>query len=209
MGNPIYFYVLFKTVAPDGSTFFGIHRTQNPTYGQDGLPIEYIGSGKRLQDKVRQFGIQSMSTEVIQIDGDYNTIKRSLDRILTPATLADPRCLNIAPQVTAQNISEALTDKPKSEFHKVHISTAMYANDNAIGHVKSEEAKEAISETKSNQKLKWYHNPETAEEITLPEDEDCLTGFVIGRLPKELKAKFNKERKASLSDADRARLIKD
>jgi len=46
-----------------------------------------------------------------------------------------------------------------------------------------EPAKVAISESKK--KVKWWHNPETGEEIQLEIDEEPLTGFQLGRLPKK------------------------
>jgi hypothetical protein len=207
MSGEIYFYVLFKTTAPDGSAFFGITRTQNPSYGQDGTPIPYIGNGPKLQAKARQFGIAALVCEVLQVDTSYDLIRRRLDGILTPATLADPRCLNMSQPATNAKISEALTDKPKSDSHKEAIAVAMAGNSNALGHVLSEETKEVIADKLS--KVKWYHNKTTGEQIQLDADEEALTGFELGKLPKELVSKFKKDRKVELSDADRARMIRD
>ena len=207
MSEPIYFYVLFKTTAPDGSAFFGITRTQNPSYGQDGAPLQYIGNGPKLQQKARQFGIQNLSCEVLQVDASYDLIRRRLDGILTPATLADPRCLNMSQPDTNKKISEALTDQTKSTSHKEAIAVSMVGNDNALGHVKSEETKEVIGNAIS--KSKHYHNPSTGESIVLDADEEVLTGFVLGKLPKELASRFKKDRKVELSDSDRARLSRD
>jgi hypothetical protein len=207
MSAAIYFYVLFKTTAPDGSAFFGITRTQNPSYGQDGTPISYIGNGPKLQQKARQFGIQNLVCEVMQVDGSYDVIKRRLDQILTPATLADPRCLNMSQPATNAKISEALTDQTKSQSHKEAIAVSMAGNSNALGHVKSEETKEIIG--KAIAKTKWYHNKNTGEQIQLDAEEDALTGFELGKLPKELASKFKKDRKVELSDDQRARMSRD
>jgi hypothetical protein len=206
-GIGIYYYALFKTTAPDSSAFFGIVKTQNPSYGQDGIPFSYIGTGAKLRAKARQFGIGRLTTEVMLIDPSYDNVKKRLDGILTPATLRDPLCLNMPQTPREQKISEAMTGVPKSEPHKAAIGNAMVANDNALGHVKSEEAKEAIGEARS--KMKWYSNHKTGEEIQLEEDEEVLTGFQLGRLPKELHSLFKKNRKAELSDAERAKLIRD
>ena len=207
MSQPIYFYVLFKTTAPDGSAFFGITRTQNPSYGNDGTPLQYIGNGPKLQQKARQFGIANLHCEVLQVDASYDIIRRRLDGILTPATLADPRCLNMSQPATNAKISEALTDQTKSTSHKEAIAVSMVGNNNALGHVKSEETKVAIGEAIS--KSKHYHNPITGESIVLEADEEVLTGFVLGKLPKNLQSKFKRDRKTELSDADRARMIRD
>lgn len=206
-----YFYVLFKTTAPDGSAFFGITRTQNPNYGQDGNELPYIGNGPKLQQKARQFGIQRLICEVLRIDGSYDVIRQALDNILTPATLADPRCLNMSQIATNAKISEALTDQTKSTAHKEAIAVSMVGNANALGHIKSEETiaqiTESVRETKG--KVKWYHNKTTGEQIQLEEDEEALTGFELGKLPKELASKFKKDRKVELTDEQRARMSRD
>lgn len=213
MAQGIFFYVLFKTTAPDGSAFFGIHRTENPAWGSDGSPLNYIGNGPKLAQKVRQFGIEHMAVDVMEMSGDYAHIASRLDRILTPATLADPRCLNMPRQETNQKISEALTGKPKSEPHKANIALAMVGNQNSLGNVVTEDTKEAIAETvsasRSNAGLKWYHKKDTGEEIQLEADEDPITGFELGRLPKEFKKNYVKRKPVELSDADRARMIRD
>jgi len=206
-GLGIYYYVLFKTTAPDGSAFFGIHRTQNPSWGEDGQAISYIGNGPKLAAKARQFGISRLVTTVIALDPNYDVIRRKLDTILNPATLADPRCLNMPLPERNKAISEALSGQPKSEDHKEAIAVSMVDNQNALGHIKTEEARETIAESKTG--LKWYHNPETAEELQLMADEDILTGFQLGRLPKELKSKFKKDRKVELTDNMRARMSRD
>jgi hypothetical protein len=206
-GMGIYFYHLFKTSAPDGSAFFGIYKSTNPSWNQDGIPINYIGSGAKLAAKAKRFGIHRLVTETIASAATYDELKPRLDRILTPATLADPLCLNMPMEDRNQKISEALTGKSKSEEHKESIAVAMVGNDNAIGHVKSDETKAAIGEARSKQK--WYHNKTTGEEIILDEDEEVLTGFELGHLPKELASRFKKDRKHNLTDAERAKLIKD
>ncbi len=203
----LYYYYLFKTSAPDGTAFFGIHRSISPSWGADGLPMEYIGNGPKLAAKARQFGMARLRTEVLHAAGTYEEVEHRLNQILTPATLADPRCLNMPREEINQNISKAMIDVPKSAEHKEAIAEAMEDNKNALGHVKSEETREKIGEARKG--LKWYHNKSTGEEITLEEDEEALTGFELGRLPKEFKKNFKKDRKVHMSDADRARLIKD
>jgi len=205
----IYFYVLFKTTAPDGSSFFGIHRTENPAYGQDGQPLSYIGNGPKLQAKARQFGIERLVTDILYVSGDYADVSRRLDNILTPATLADPRCLNMPRAETNAKISEALTGKSKSEEHKAAIGESMLNNQNRLGAVTSEETKQAISEAHASNKPKWYHKKDTGEEIQLEADEEALTGFELGRLPKEFKKNFKAKNPVPMSDADRARMMKD
>jgi len=225
----LYFYFLFRTSAPDGSAFFGIHRSENPSWGTDGSAINYIGNGPKLAQKARQFGIERLTTEVLFSDPVYDIVKRRLDQILTPATLSDPRCLNMPREEINKAISEGLKDKPKSEEHRLNIAHAMVQNDNALAHVKSDDTKDAISKAmegnqnavksvdesskastkKAKTKLKWWHNKTTGEEVTLEEEEEGLTGFELGRLPKEYAQNFKKDRKKELSDADRAILAKD
>lgn len=206
-GLGIHYYFLFKTSAPDGSAFFGLHRSQNPSWGTDGTPINYIGNGLKLQQKAKQFGIHRLTTEVIMAAGTYDEVKIKLDSILTPATLADPLCLNMPQPVINQKISDALTGLSKSEGHKAAISTSMVFNENALGHVKTDETKAQIAE--AHKKMKWWHRKDTGEEIQLSIDEEGLTGFELGRLPKEFAKNFKRNNKATMSDADRAKLIRD
>jgi len=205
-GIGLKYYVVFQTTAPDGSKFFGIQATQNPSFGSDGEPWTYIGNGPRLAQKAKQFGIHRLIPTVIQVHGDYDSAKRQLDNILATDG-KHPLCLNMPLPEKNEKISESLTDLPKSDSHKQAISSGLQGNQNALGMVHSEESKEAISE--AHQKQKWWHKKETGEEIQLPADEEGLTGFELGRLPKEYKKNFKRDRKAQLSDADRARIIGD
>lgn len=194
-GLGIYYFAVFKTTAPDGSAFFGITRTQNPSYGADSQPISYMGNGPKLIAKAKQFGgLQRFKHEVMQMFGTHPEACSFLDRILTTETLADPMCLNMPQPVTNAKISESLSGMPKSEEHKQAISSALQDNENALGHIKSEEAKEAISEHRG--KMKWWHCKETGEEIQLGVDEDGISGFELGRLPKEFAKNFKKDRKS-------------
>ena len=203
----IYFYFLFKTMAPDGSAFFGIHRSPNISWGTDGNPVRYIGSGVKLQQKVRQYGFGAMRLEVLSVDPSYDVIKERLSRILTPATLSDPKCLNMPLPEKNARISEAMKDLSKSTDHKTAIALAMVGNQNAVKPAGVEEA-QPLQALDGMDEVYW-HNPDTAEEILLEKDEPGLTGFVKGRLPKAIHSKFNRNKKKVLSDAERALLVKD
>ena len=229
----IYFYALFKTTCPDGSAYWGITKTQNPSYGEDGQPVSYYGNGPRLRAKARQFGIQTLRHEVLEISPDLAHIQKRLNHILNPETLADPRCLNESQAAINEKIAQALTGTTKTDQHKEKIAHAMVGNQNAVkpDEVKpvptqdtqdpvmlaahrSDKQSQPQSQDQSQDALRdhagvWYHKVETAEEIMLEHDELPLTGFVKGRLPKELKKKFNRNKKVVMSDADRARLIPD
>ena len=55
--------------------------------------------------------------------------------------------------------------------------------------------------------MKWWHNKVSGEEIQLlAEEDEGLTGFELGRLPKEFAKNFVKDRKHTLSDAARAKI---
>lgn len=174
----MFFYYLFKTTCRvDQSAFFGIHRSTSSSWGSDGVPIGYFGTGAKLRAKVKQCerigGLAAFDHEVLYVSGDYNDVKKKLDAILTPATLADPKCLNMPLPAT------------KTDDHKDNISKSMVGNKNALGLVQPDSAKIAISNSKK--KIKWWHNPKTKEEVQLDADEEGLTGFELGRLPKEIK----------------------
>lgn len=205
---PIYYYCLCVTTCHrDGSKFFFIQRTQNPSLGSDGTPFTYLGTGEKLRAKVKQYGMGSLSCEVLRLDPLYENVKRELDKILNEKTLADPLCLNMPLPEKNKRISEALIGKSKSELHKENIAQSMAGNENAMGHIVTEEHKEVIAN--ANRKLKWYHCKSTGEELQLEQDEDVLTGFELGRLPKALHSKFKKDSKHELTDQERAMMIKD
>jgi hypothetical protein len=180
----MFFYYLFKTECKvDKSAFFGIHRSQNPSWGSDGQPVDYYGTGVKLKNKVIQcirtgrFGATpsdvlqiAFTHEVLYVSGDYNDVKKKLDAILTPVTLADPKCLNMPLPAT------------KTPEHKSNISEAMVGNQNALGLVQPDAARAAIASSKK--KMKWWSNPVTREEVQLEADEEGLTGFELGRLKK-------------------------
>jgi len=182
MAEIVYYYLFKTTCRVDGSAFFGIHRSLNPRWIEDGGAISYYGSGEKLRAKVARYGMQNIDVDIIQTCATYDEAKRGLDRILSPATLADPLCLNMPQPVINQRISEGLIGKPKSAEHKEAISVTQTGNQNALGTVMPESAKLAIKESKT--KIKWWHNKATNEEIQLEIDEDPVTGFELGRLPK-------------------------
>jgi len=188
------FYHLFKTTCiHDGSAFFGIHGNDDPMWDQN---VDYVGRGPKLFKKIDQYGGKAnfkfnFRVEVLFTTTSLAEAERHIKTILTPATYADPLCLNVSPEEMAETNRQSNLGVPKSELHKQVIATSLVGNNNALGAVASEEKKQAISDTRTNAKLKWIHNPETREELQLPADEiaegGMLTGFVLGRLPKHLK----------------------
>src|ERR1700733_15388073 len=108
-GIGLYYYIVFKTSAPDGSAFFGIIKTENASWGQDGQPISYIGNGPKLRAKAQQYGIARLRTDVLYVEPLQELAQKRLDAILTSATYADPKCLNVPPAEKNANISKAMT----------------------------------------------------------------------------------------------------
>jgi hypothetical protein len=199
----MFFYYLYKTTCiPEGSAYFGIHRTTNPAWGEDGQPLETLGHGQRLLARVKHYGVDRFKLEVVFASTNYEDVKKRLEGILTPATLADPRCLNMPPEELSKRISDATKDIPKSEAHKAKIAIALDGNQNSLGNVLPESAKQTISEQKK--KIKWWHNPNTGEEVQLEIDEEPLTGFTLGRCPKAIKDKFKDAKPAAVPEHIRA-----
>ena len=184
----IKFYHFFRTTFRDGSIYWGIRGNFDPMWDQR---IDYIGDGPKLWAKLKQLGPNSFNTEVLHTSVSYEEVERMIKNILTPGTYADPRCLNVSPTETAAKIAEAHTGLKHEEITKHTIAASMMRNENALAHVVTEEAKEQISESRTKQKLKWIHNKTTREELQIPAEEladgGMLTGFTLGRLPKELK----------------------
>lgn len=208
------FYNLFLTKCSlDGSGFFGIHGTPDPMWDQR---IDYIGNGPRLAAKLKQYpairypGV--WSTEVLFTSTDRDVVEERLKSILTPATLADPRCLNVSDQETYAKVSNTLTGHVQTEGTKAKISENMAGNDNSLGHVMPEESRAQLSKTRITAKLKWIHNKKTREELQLTKEEidagDMLPGFELGRLPKKLKEQ-GPVKAVPMSDADRAKMMPD
>lgn len=192
----IKFYHFFRTTClRDGSVYWGIRGNFDPMWD---VNIDYMGDGPKLIAKVNQWGgpkfiNQNFRTEVLHSSSSYEEVERMIKNILNPETYADPLCLNVAPSETAAKIAEAHTGLKQTELTKHTIAASMMRNNNAIAHVVTEEVKEQISESRTKQKLKWIHNKTTREEMQIPSEEladgGMLTGFALGRLPKELKEK--------------------
>lgn len=186
------FYHLFKTTCKvDESAFFGIHGNNDPMWDEH---INYIGSGRKLVAKIKQYGrsneeyARNFTTEVMMTSSVLEDVEKYIKGILTPATYSDPRCLNVSPAEMAADISAAKLGVPNTEDHNTAISLGMEGNQNALGHVVSDDAKNQIAETRSNAKLKWIHNPVTKQEKQVSLDqilqEGVMPGFKVGRLPK-------------------------
>ena len=183
------FYHLFKTSCNvDGSAYFGIRGNNDPMWDER---IDYVGRGERLTAKIRQYGPHSMRTEVLFTSTNLEEVERRLKGILSPATLSDPRCLNLSQEQINERIADGKSGVKSTNDHKIAISISLLENENALGHVKSEESREQTRETLTNKKLKWIHNKETREELQITKDElddgGMLSGFELGRLPQKLK----------------------
>jgi len=183
------FYHLFKTTCTvDGSAYFGIRGNNDPMWD---MRIDYVGRGDKLRAKINQYGPRSFNTEVLYTSSDLPTVERYIKGILTPATYADPRCLNTSREEIDNAIAEGKTGTTYSNDHKLSISISMQENENALGHVKSEESRAKSRETLLAKKLKWIHNKVTREEMQLSKEEIddgmMLEGFELGRLPGKLK----------------------
>lgn len=197
------YYHMFKTTClVDGSAFFGIRQNEDPMWDEH---IDYIGTGPKLRAKIMQCGgPQSVKThfktEVLFTSTSRELVEQHINGILTPATYADPLCLNVSPQEAAKNIAEAHTGLKQAELTKQTIAVSMMRNENALGHVVTDEVKEELSEIRINKKLKWIHDPTTRQEMQIAAEEleetklddgsaisGMPTGFQLGRLPKHLK----------------------
>ena len=186
------FHYLYKTQCTvDGSAYTGIHSSPSISWGDDGNYLGIRYQSAKMRDKVQQYGPQAFRTYIIECSADLAYIQTKLNAILSPELLAHPLCLN-------QPTVGALPGVPKSPEHREAMALAKIDNVNAMGHVKSEETKAAISEKKLAAELRWIHNPETGEQLQIPKSDlplletDGLRGFVLGKLKKSASIKKRK-----------------
>lgn len=185
------FYYLYRVFhVHDNRSYFGMHGTSNMSWGDDGYYPE-LRLGSKFTDAIAANTVnpQHLKVETLLVSTSRDVITNRLEQILTPATYADPRCMNVTPQEFSKIMHDATIGKQKSNDHKTAMSIGKQGNTNSLGKVNSDATNAAISSTRIAKKLKWIHNLTTREELQLEAGEDMLEGFQLGRLPIKLRKK--------------------
>lgn len=176
------FHYLFKTQClVDGATFWGITSSPSADLGTPYQPMSFIGSGRRLEEHIRQFGISNFSVQILECSPDRAYIDRRRKQILTPEVLADPRCLNVSEEERASKISTALKEYAKTDDHKLSLSVSMQGNNNAEGTVLSDEHKAKVLK---NLKRKRINNGIEEKVIDYDPEVGLEEGWKIGAIKK-------------------------
>lgn len=202
-------YVFKAQCLNDGSAYFGSCSSDELDFKPNDIPLPF---GRRLQEKIAKYGRHRIAIQVMFSSPLRDDVDKRLREILKE-TRNHPLSLNETSEELQARAIEAASG-PKSESHKASLSEALKGNQNGLGLVMSEEAKESIGQfqKKFRKGMKWIHNPETNEEMQLEPDEELLTGFKFGRLKKKDREKGPKGPKtldmSAISDAQRAKLPK-
>jgi hypothetical protein len=122
-------YIAFKTTnLVNGRVYYGIHRTMDPFFGSESYFDGYIGDTNDMNKDLKQFGRKAFLVEGIEAFPERDGAER---RIAPMLANPPPNCYHT---------------NARSESHK--------GLQNALGTVRSEEFKQAVSE-----RIKGENNP--------------------------------------------------
>ena len=88
MQNHKYHYLYKITNNVSGEYYYGVHSTNN-------LNDYYFGSGSKLKDNIREYGIDKFTKEILEFFPDRKRLMNEEKRIVNEELLKDPKCLNI------------------------------------------------------------------------------------------------------------------
>lgn len=190
----MFYYVYRIQCLGDGSAFFGIKQTQAIDWGESGnfFSLGIRPQTKKFQERVTKFGIKPWRLTIYECTTEKERAEKNLENILAQ-TRGHPLCLNYDPvahkEAVIENLkladpSAANKDVPKPAAQKKKISKAM----KKFMEKKKEEnvaaGKPDAPLTTGPADMRWIHNKKTNEEMMIYNDEDILTDFEEGRLPK-------------------------
>ena len=155
----------------NGKTYIGQHKYKK-------LNDNYMGSGKRLWEAYRKYGLENFEKQILV----FNISKREHADLLEKTFIASERekvgiknCYNLADggnggyigpvsEETRQKLSKSHKGKHRSEETKRKISESKKGESSSFkGKHHSEEAKRKISETKKGKKLSDEHKKKLSE----------------------------------------------
>ncbi len=84
------FHYIYKITRQDGRYYIGLHST-------DDLNDGYFGSGQLLWKSIRKHGKEEHSKEILEFLPSRSAVKLREAELVNQKTLADPRCMNLAP----------------------------------------------------------------------------------------------------------------
>lgn len=180
----------------DGAAYFGIKGTRDLAWGEDGVAnFGRLGlqppNTKRWREYVQKYGMRPWRLTIILTTTDVELAKTRFDQIMNE-TKKHPLSLNFDQEAhiaaTLPLATEAArianTDTPREPETKKKISKGMKRFRDKQ---RAENEAAGIPEQKLTEGPaghRWIHNKTTNEEMMIFVDEDLLTGFEEGRLPK-------------------------
>lgn len=190
-----YVYRIQNTI--DGSAFFGIKQTNAIDWGESGnfFSLGVRPTTKKFNQKVQQYGIKPWRLTIYLCTTEAELAKRELDKILA-ATKGSPLSLNYDEEAhleaLAKNLekataaaAEAHRGVPVPKETKKKISKAVKKFRDRQRKANAANGTPDAPLTTGPADMRWIHNANTSEEMMIYNDEDILTGFTEGRLPKK------------------------
>lgn len=192
------FYYVFKLQCTvDGSAFVGIKPTGDISWGEAGTfwSLGVRPNTKKFNQKVQQYGMKPWRLVILQCTTERELAERTLNSTLEPIK-SHPLCLNYDEEAhkaaNLENLKKAIpaaieanTGDPRTVREKKKISKGMkkFMEKKAAQNAAAGQPDLPLTEGPSGHR--WIHNPTTNEEMMIYVDEDLLTGFEEGRLPKK------------------------
>ena len=131
-------YFLYKTTnRVNGRIYFGIHYTEDVFFGSESTSDYYCGDTEDIREDLRRYGRDAFLVEGIHAFHDRESANRAMQQFLVGL--------------------------PPNSYHTNSRSASLMGNQNALGAVKTEEAKAKISEKTKGEKNPFYGEKHTEE----------------------------------------------
>jgi len=193
----MFHYVYRVQCLVDGSAFFGIKPTNDISWGEAGTfwSLGIRPGTRKFQERVQKFGIKPWRLTILLCTTEKELAERDLNKILAE-TKGHPLSLNYDEEAHMAKLQENLVKAtaaaaeahrgvPVPEPVKKKISKAVKKHMEKKAKENAANGQADLPLTTGPADMRWIHNANTAEELMIYNDEDLLTGFTEGRLPKK------------------------
>lgn len=193
----MFHYVYKVQCLVDGSAYFGVKITPDINWGENPnfFALGIRPTTRKFQAKVQKVGMKPWRLTILLCTTEKELAERDLNKILAD-TKGHPLSLNYDEdahmaalannqiKATAAAV-EVNTGTPRPPEVKKKISKAMKKHMEKQAAANAAAGKPEAPLTPGTSGMRWIHNAETNEEMMIYIDEDIITGFTEGRLPKE------------------------
>lgn len=117
-----YFYKITNLI--NNRYYFGVHQTDN-------LEDGYMGSGKRLKESFREYGVENFEKEILKYFDTFGEALRYESKMVTEELVSDIECYNLKKGGVGGWLNENkinVIDKKTNKYIRVDVDSDYYKN---------------------------------------------------------------------------------